>query len=388
MYEVLEFFWKAIFFLQNGSYPHTHLPNSQEFSRITVLLIQYLPNTTISEIRFIFQIYNPGWQRNPRQRMQPRYGDEQTGSPPSKLYNRKTAERAVGYSSIVATGLVNLHRSILLQQPDLLVGILNGAFTRSRIEIKCNQAPYADGCSGKDWQRYLSRKANIKTRLKTISEIDNSLCCVVNPFGEAYPEKSTAPAVLPGYELIREYIFFGGVFITCGGMPFTYYFDANSGGPLVDTNKVLQNYPVAVRMVTVNGIPQIQVLGTTLLINNLIQKDFDTMPLMDDPATNRVGPFMSPIYQNAADRQFWACNTTNVSLNVFRPMDPAISRHVIPVVRTLVSGREVYPVSFARYGFGAIFHIGLDLSLGKQREVNFAKEAVYGFLQNYNRYLI
>ena len=145
-------------------------------------------------------------------------------------------------------------------------------------------------------------------------------------------------------------------------------------------------YPVAFRFVTVQGAPQIQILGTTLLINNLVQRDFGLMTLMDDPTSGRVGPFSSQIYQNASDKQFWNCSKTGSILNVFRPIDPINSHNAVPVIRTQVSGNEVYPVTFIKHGFGILLHIGLDLSAGRRSECDFAKEAVQALLQNYPSY--
>ena len=76
MYEVLEFFWKAVHFLQYGNYPHRHLPRLSELARVSACLQDYLRPGTVNRIRSIYRRRNPSWQRNPRQRMQPRYGDE------------------------------------------------------------------------------------------------------------------------------------------------------------------------------------------------------------------------------------------------------------------------------------------------------------------------
>lgn len=149
---------------------------------------------------------------------------------------------------------------------------------------------------------------------------------------------------------------------------------------------MLNNYPVAFRFANVNGVPQVQVLGTTLLVNNLCQKDFGLIPLMDDPISGRVGPFSSPIYQNANDVQFWNCIRANRVYNVFRPANPVTSVNFVPIIRTMVSGNEVYPVAFVRYGFGIFLHIGLDLSAGRNDECIFCNEAVDGLIQNYLNY--
>ena len=383
MYESLEFFWKAIFFLNTGGYPRHHLPSLPEFNSVTAFLSHYLSAIQISSIKSVFRVHNPQWQGNPGQRMRPRYGDETTRIPPAKLYNKVKAETAVLRSSYLAKELVNVQRLIMLRQPSLFVGVLSGFFSSSHDEHRCNQAPSATGLSAKKWESALSKLPNVKVNLKTVSQLDNSLACVINPFGETYPEKTSVPGTLPAYELIKDYVFFGGVFVNCGGMPLTYFFDVNSGGPLTNTSTVLNNYPTGFRIsIAPTGVPQIQVLATTLLINNLCQKDFGIMPLMDDPP-GRVGSFASPLYQRTEDKQFWNCSGANQTLMVFRPVDPQASGSPIPIIRTTVSGREFYPVSFSRYGFGVFFNIGLDLNVGRKSECHFAKDSVKNLLHNY-----
>lgn len=386
VYEALEFFWKAICFLNNGTYPARHLPSLQDFNNVSTLLQNYISVKKILKVKSVFQSYNPQWVRNPQQRMRPRYGDEVTGVPPAKLYKKRTAETALSRSSILAKELVEVHRAIILQQPTLLVGVLSGYFSHSQNEYRCNQAPSATGLDAKNWRSALSALPNVKSDLKTISQIDNSLSCVVNPFGEAYPEKTTVPGTLPAYELIKDYVFFGGIFVNCGGMPLTYYFDVDSGGALKSTSTVVNNIPVAFQISSVNGVPQVQVLGTTLLVNNLCQKDFRIMPLMDDPVSGRVGPFASLVFQNLPDTHFWNLHGGNQTLTVFRPIDPQSSVSAIPVVRTTVAGREFYPISFVRYGFGIFLDIGLDLNTGRNSECAFAKGSVKNLLQNYAAY--
>lgn len=382
MYEVLEFFWKAIYFLQNGGYPHRHLPQLQDYARVSAFLGNYVQQPILGQIRGIFRRCNPCWQRNPQQRTQPRYGDEATGRPPSRLYNRRRAERAVDNSFTIARELVNIHRAIVLQQqPELLVGLLNGRFSRSHGEVRCNAGPYADGCNYASWYRCLRRIPRVRSSPRAASELDSSLCFTIDPFGESYPEKPSATNILPGYELIRDYIFFGGVFITCGGLPFTYYHDVNTGNQN-NVSTVVRNYTVGARFVIRQGRPQIQFLGTTLLVNNLIQKDFNVMTTMDDPTRNLVGPIPSQIYQNTQDVQLWKCVQVGNVYNIFRPMDPLASPAAIPIVRAQIGGREVYPVSFVRYGFGLLLHIGLDLSQGRNAECHFAREAIRAFLRN------
>jgi len=133
MYESLEFFWKAIFFLNSGGYPRHHLPSLLEFNTVTAFLSNYLSSAQISTVKSVFRAYNPQWQGNPGQRMRPRYGDETTRLPPARLYNKNKAQKAVLRSSYLARELVNVHRLIMLRQPSLFVGVLSGFFSQKFI---------------------------------------------------------------------------------------------------------------------------------------------------------------------------------------------------------------------------------------------------------------
>lgn len=383
VYEALEFFWKAIYFLQHGSYPQRHLPKVQDFTAISTFLGNYVATGTVNRIRRVYQRMNPSWQSNPNQRMRTRYGDELTRLPPSKIYTKKVAERSVSYASVIVKELVSINRKMIWQQPQLIIGILNGKFSRARNETKCNQAPSATGCGSSKWRRCLSRISRADPQQKAVTELTSSLCCVINPFGEAYPEKPTAPDTLPAYELIREYVYLGCVFVSCGGMPFTYYFNVAQPGNLVNLSTVVPNYPIALRLVTIQGAPQVQILQTTLLINNAVQRDFGLMPIMDDPASGCVGPIPLQVYQTTADSQFWTCGKVGNTFNLFRAADPVISQNVVPLLRARIQGREIYPISFARYGYGILFHIGLDLNINRTAECDLSRDAVQALLQNY-----
>jgi hypothetical protein len=378
-YEVLEFFWKSIYYLDSGSYPPQHLPSRGDLSTVSSFLNKFLNTTQISKINNIFSTYNPRWQSNPTQRMQPRYGDEKRGIPPSKLFTHRLTNSAVINCGVLTEALSKIHRTILSYHSERKILILNGKVTTSSAEKRCHQYPHADGLDVNKWYYNIKKIPNTSVNRLPISIINNSYSIVINPFGESYPEKPNTLEDTPAFNLICDYIFNGGVFITAGGLPFTYYWDVNSGTQ-ISANTVVPNYPTQIIW---NG-PQIEVRETTLLLNNLLEKKFNIMTTMDDPNQNHVGPISIIIRQNREDMTYWHCNSLENSFIEFRSIDPQRSSSAVPVIRATRYGNEVWPVAFVRYGYGFLMHIGLDLI--NQNECSFAISVLKGLITNYQSY--
>mgnify|MGYP001590149593 FL=1 len=75
-------------------------------------------------------------------------------------------------------------------------------------------------------------------------------------------------------------------------------------------------------------------------------------------------------------------------LRVFRSLDPGNSRQLIPILRTKLAGKEVFPIGFVPYGYGLLFHIGLTLDMRCEREFDIATAAVIdGLVNNFKNYL-
>lgn len=366
-YEVLEFFWKSIHYLDSGAYPHKHLPDSSDFTQVSSLLSSFISATKISEIRTIFSNYNPGWRPNPAQRMQPRYGDELLGTPPSQLYNFNKSKKAVKNCHSLMSTLAHIHRTILSRQTKTKILILNGKVTKSSSEIRCNQYPHADELSVSQWYQKIRAIPDVYVTRKEISQIDNSFGIIINPFGESYPEKPSSSLQTPAFDSICDYIFNGGIFVTAGGLPFTYCWDVQSGNQR-NTRLVVPNVATHLTVGQLRGSPQLRVHGTTMLLDNLIEIKFNIMTTMDEPRLGRLGPVNVTLLQNQSDKIYWDCPYVNSNVNEFRSLNPARSDQAIPILRAIRHGIEVWPIAFVKHGFGILLHMGIDLAAGNTFE--------------------
>jgi len=383
-FEVLEFFWKSISFLNSGSYPQRHLPRYSDFRTISTLLRNFLSSTQISQIQNIFSSYNPRWRPNPVQRMQPRYGDERAGIPPSQLYNYNEARKAVKYCENLTRTLSQIHRNIVINHPKSKIAILNGKVSTSSSEKRCTQHPHANRYNVRNWFDKINKIPNVIVNRLPISKIDSSFSIVINPFGESYPEKPNSQKMTPAFDVLCDYIFDGGIFVTMGGLPFTYYWDVMSGNQH-NANTIVPNYPTNLVWSFISGRPQIQMRTTTLLLNNLLEKTFNVMTTMDDPTSGQVGPVSLRIFQNREDKKYWDCTYVG-PFHEFRSIDPQRSPSAIPIARALRYGTEVWPIAIVRYGFGLLFHVGLDLNLSNVNEYDFTLSALEGLVTNYISY--
>ncbi len=330
--------------------------------------------------------YNSGWRPNPQQRMQPRYGDERRGIPPSQLYNFNNTRKAVKDCGILMQRLTKIHRTILSLHPQIKIMILNGNVTTSSAETRCTQYPHSDELNVLKWYQHLRRIPDVDVTRKEISQMDNSYGIVVNPFGESYPEKPTTSSRTPAFKLICDYIFNGGIFLSSGGLPFTYYWDVQTGSQ-VNANIVVPNVPTHILWNTHQGIPQFQVRTTSLLLNNLLQITFNVMTTMDETTPGRTGPTNVTLFQNSNDTAYWRCPLVNTNVNEFRSISPQRSSNAVPIVRAIRHGSEVWPVSFVKYGYGVLLHVGVDLISGNITESELALKVVEGVVSNYLVYL-
>jgi len=316
--------------------------------------------------------------------MQPRYGDERAGIAPSQLYNHNKARKAVKDCEILTKTLSDIHRNILSNHPELKVLILNGKVSTSSSEIRCTQYPHANRYDVRKWYYKIKSIPYVIVNRLPISKINSSFSIVINPFGESYPEKPTSHKMTPAFDVLSDYIFDGGILVTMGGLPFTYYWDVMLGTQL-NANTIVPNYTTNLVWSFIGGRPQIRMRTTTLLIDNLLEKTFNVMTTMDDPNSRQVGSVSVTPFQNREDKKYWDCRYTG-SLNEFRSIEPQRSPSAIPVVRALRHGNEVWPVAIVRYGFGLLFHVGLDLNRSNISEYGFTLSAINGLITNYRSF--
>lgn len=384
-YDVLEFFWKALNVLMNGNYVKTHLPAERHFDSLMNRFGSYMDGKTASKLKQIFERYNPSWTTsNPDGRAWSRYGD---GSrTPYDIVREPMSRIAVEDSKEVAGTLARVNRKIRIESGTLQVGILDGRFSPSNPTEKiCNISPWGDFSDNPvaDWVNALSLISGVNLTKVAVLELSPRFQIVVNPFGEAYPDLPASRNILPGYTQIRNFISNGGVFVTAGGHPFTYYYDITTGTQ-TDIFKVVRNVIRAMPSLGfVQNQPVVSIPTTNVIPDNLLSIDFDSETTWD---TGRGGGTPMTLYRRPQAGKFGSF-TLSEQLNEFRAIDSQRSPKAIPVVHGRRSDNiEVYPAALIPRGLGLLYHLGLDLSRGKTREFEFARSAVEALCQNFGSY--
>lgn len=384
-YDVLEFFWKALSILAKGGHPPTHLPNKSQFNTLMARFAPHIDAKAADRLKRVFERYNPTWTTgNPLGRAQARYGDGQR--PPYALIREPAGRSAVGHSSLVASTLARIHREIRLGAGTLQIGLLNGRFSPSNpAEKVCNISPWGDFSPDPvgDWASFLAGISGAKLTRISILELSPRFQIVVNPFGEAYPDLPASRKILPGYTLIRSYISEGGVFVTAGGHPFSYYFDVTTGKKVEifsPVGNVLHGRP---SFAIGPGLATVSIPTTSVISDNLLNIDFDSETTWDARtvgATTMV-PRREPADQKLSNFQLPG------ALSEFRAIDPRRSHAAVPVVRgRRTDGTEVYATASIPRQLGRLYHLGLNLSRGRVAEFQFACAAVGALCSNYTSY--
>lgn len=386
-YDVFEFFWKCLRHLacHDVQALRQHLPTQDMWDSF----MPRLAGLVISEEECrksleMFRVCNPRWEDNPQERLNARYGG---GS-----FDKQQVRRMMVMAESLASTLAKAQRRLSYQQDVLDIAVLNGYFGRGvGAEKVCDQAPWADheqaGVEG--WRKALSERLGSKAAISKIgvTRMNNRYLAVINPFGETYPELPSTAGVLPGYQMIRDYVYSGGAFVTAGGHPFAYLFDVMRG-IREDTSTFIRDIPVSIRLIPAqDGRIKVDMVGTTVVLKTLLRQEFGVETTWDEPTKNQQGPALCEIFQKQEDKEYWDFAIEGLSLHEYRSFDPASGGYPIPVLRAKRLTKEVYPIAFVRYGFGLLLHIGLALNREKTTEFNIAVNAVSkGLLENFNKY--
>lgn len=378
LYDVMEFFWKTLRFLRCGDMPKSHLPTRDIWDSFMPRLAArptkgaLITQGELVSLEGLFAKYNPAWKPNPEVRNDPRYGAIQCG-------DRVVQEQLEEIADLLPRILASVNRRLTLSTGMLTVGILNGYFgLDTKHEKPCDFRPYASyhGAGVAGWETSLRSCTDVKmsTQLLDVNRLEPHLGVVVNPFGEAYPERPIGSVIRPGYQMIKDYVFAGGVFVTAGGSPFHYSFDVETGEHS-DTSVVVAN----VRLPSGTG-------PWTQVERQFIKMDFGVNVTMTDTPDHKA-PCGVDGFQFDMDRRYWDCRIDISQITMFRALLPRLGGRSTPVVRATVASEEVYLVGFVRYGAGLLMHIGLEIEAEKEFAVATAA-VTEGLVKNFEHYFI
>jgi len=307
LYDALEFFWKALRHLRCHDI-HTlrqHLPEKKTWDSFMPQLSGSLITVEeLDRLQEVFSRYNPEWKRDSQDRLDARYAHRQ-------FSHQEAEQQLADVRTRVAPILAKIHRQLGSSPGKVLLGILDGYFGLDRkAEKPCTEKPWADYEKGgiEGWRAALdsSLGPTVDVSLIAVTDISPKFSIVINPFGECYPELPSAPDVTPGYQMIKDYIYSGGVFVTAGGNPFHYLFNVLEG-KRYDTSTVIPNVPISLRPVPdKTGNVVIEVQTTALLSNMFLSRDFGVSTTITLRNEHRAD-YPVDAFQSPEDRQYWDC---------------------------------------------------------------------------------
>ena len=179
------------------------------------------------------------------------------------------------------------------------IGILNG-YVKSQInETRC--ISIFTEFSPEDWRDYFESRGHSRARYRVTlipsEKIGQRFAVIINPFGEAYPERDLIE--LSTFKTIKKFVHRGGIFVHAGGVPFYYSWDVRTGRKR-STSKDLHfssftSMPVGQPALITPAYARGRVPS---LVDTLVRAHFHVRTTADDT------PNIVSVFQTAADRSF------------------------------------------------------------------------------------
>jgi len=354
--DAIEFALKAIFEFAGQQYPQIHeisrrIPNlsnsfpglTHEFSRAAILSSRWLGSTHAI----------------------PRYGQQRLGVAPRTLFPKREVRQALRDSREVYRLMMKCLTQIK-RQFSRRVAILDGYVEGRRYrEQPCSTAPYTN-YSCNQWRQafesILLPNGNQKYDISEIgaANINSRYPMIINPFGEAYPEKDVEKR--PMFNRIKDYVWGGGIFVTAGGFAFFYAWDVTEGTetPISETRTLV---PSSILWNRQTGQAIIQQMTSAIeFTGTLLWKELGALTTSD--TQNQQGSFLMQVSQTRSDQRK-AGNLASIGgssdVQEFRALRSE-TRNLIPLLRGTRSGfGEVYPIAAIKYGQGYFLTNGMNL---------------------------
>ena len=248
------------------------------------------------------------------------------------------------------------------------LAILDG-FVTGRNEKVCVNYPFTN--ASKDfWKKKIEALDKSSGQFKivqtNIENISEEFAVVLNPFGEEYPEINRKNK--PAFNVIKNFIEDGGIYVNTGGFPFFYAWDVLEG----------KEYPLSEEMIVLpktiqlkDGVPVGAEMQTLLkFTGTLLFKEFDAIPAPNSKHR--------PVYQNEEDKKKFGDLVSKLpEINEFRGM-PKSTKDCTPIIRAKDEiVEEVYPISALKRGNGYLLLAGMDTS--QEQEAGLFAKALNSF---------
>jgi HEPN domain-containing protein len=360
--ESIELGLKAIFEFFGESYPPDHDAFARDVNRLLRTLSQRLSayNQQLSRATLI----SNRWASMARSLA--RYGQQALRVPGSQIISRSDAESAKNDAEEIANLLHTIERSQKFRFV-IQVAILNGYVEGASVsEIPCSSSPFTS-FSLNDWETFfqsvrVGNQAKFNVSRISASEISNRFAVILDPFGEAYPEKDFRERVV--FDIINDYVADGGLFVTTGGFAFYYGWDVNPNvqgdraRPILDDRVFL---PVIIRLGAQNTFAVEQFRAALPFSGSLLWKQLGAQTTGDTPAHS--GSYVGQVHQTPEDQSVVG-DLVNIGgsdrIREFRALTPG-SANCLPLLRLRRPDLgEVYPICAIHHGRGYFIIGGMN----------------------------
>jgi HEPN domain-containing protein len=291
---------------------------------------------------------------NQQTRLLANYGNQDAAVPATKFIGRKdvTLIKSDGYEACNLLHFVETRQKFCTPRK---MGILNGFVDEEDpAEKPCEKYPFSEFRTG-DWEASFSKirvseKSKFEVEKIPLSKVGGEYAVIINPFGEAYPEKDVRSRF--GFNHLKNYVEDGGVLVNVAGFPFFYAWDVVKGAeePVVDEKTLV---PQSVR--TEGG--KLYVDRFALFVNFAGSLSWRELGIITTSDTAQMsGPNELEVFQEEDDRKI-AGDIVNTGgknkVYEFRSIPKGSTKDVIPLLRAnRPDFGEVYPIAAVKRGFG------------------------------------
>lgn len=360
--ESIELGLKAIFEFFSQSYSRNHDAFARNVNSLLRSLIQRLPQHAQQLSRAT--LISNRWASMARNLA--RYGQQTLRIPGSQVIRRNDAELAKNDAEEIVALLHGIEKQQRSQIP-IQVAILNGFVEGPNAsETPCASSPFTN-FSIDDWEAFfqgidISGQSRYQVSRISASEISNRFALIINPFGEAYPEKDFQERIV--FDMVKNYVADGGLFVTTGGFAFFYGWDVNPNvqgdraKPILDERIFV---PVLIRPAPENTFVIEQFRVVVPFQGSLLWRQLGAQTTGDTP-THR-GAYEGQVYQMPEDQAIVG-DLVNVGgsdrVQEFRALTPN-SANCLPLLRLRRPDfGEVYPIGTICHGRGYFIIGGMN----------------------------
>lgn len=297
------------------------------------------------------------------------YGNQDASVPATKIIGRKDIELVKSDAIEICKLLYLVETKQKFGLPRKL-GILNGFVDESdSLEKPCVKYPFAE-FKMNDWEKRFSQisdagKGKYEIEKIPISKVGNEFAVIINPFGEAYPERDVKKRI--AFNILKNYIEDGGVLVNVAGFPFFYAWDVTKGAeePIVDEKTLV---PESVR---IQG-KELYVDRFRLLLNfagSLLWRELDAITTSETPEFGGVNQL--EVYQKEEDREIVGDIVDaggEKKIHEFRALRKE-TKGLTPFLRAQRPDfGEVYPIAAVNIGFGYLIVGGMHTKSSSEFE--------------------